>query len=85
MSSLSSKLKNWLRRNGFVGEGMKGRKKPMRQCNGYVERNGRKYRFREKSGVVDIGEKFETFDRWANSIEDTIPIEQFISEFKATQ
>lgn len=73
---MNSKLKTWLKRNGFRCEA----KQPMRSCNGYVERSGRKFRIRD--GVVDIGEKFETFDRWANSTERTISLEEFMKEFQ---
>lgn len=72
---MKSKLKTWLRRNGFKGEGRP--RKPMRECNGYVERSGRKFRVR--SDIVDIGD--DDFDRWANSTERTITIDEFMLEF----
>lgn len=72
---MNSKLKTWLKRNGFIGEGSKGSRQPMRECNGYVVRKGRHYRIR--GDVVDIGERTETFDRWANSTERTIPLVEF--------
>ena len=71
--SVSSKLKTWLKRNGFKCEC----RQPMRSCNGYVEKGGRKFRFRERDGLVDIGEPKETFDRWANSTEKTVTLEEF--------
>lgn len=76
---ISSKMKTWLKRNGFVGEGRP--RQPMRETNGYLERSGRKFRVRELSNEVDIGEVFETFDRWANSCERTISIREFKQEF----
>lgn len=79
---LTSGLKTWLRRNGFVGEGGWKRRTPLRHCAGYVERDGRKFRIREHDGAVDIGEPLETFDRWANSTERTITILEFKEEFK---
>lgn len=53
----------------------------MRESNGYTERSGRKFRVREASSLVDIGEIHETFDRWANSTERTISIADFKNEF----
>lgn len=79
MSHLSSNLNTWLKRNGFVGEG--NPRQAMRESNGYIERSGRKFRVREASGLVDIGELYETFDRWANSTERTISIADFKKEF----
>ena len=78
---MNSKLKTWLKRNGFKGEGVAGDRVPMRECVGYVERNGRKYRIRERDGFVDIGEPLGTFDRWANSTEKTIPLTTFLKEY----
>ena len=75
---MNSKLKTWLKRNGFKCEGHP--RKPMRECNGYLERSGRKFRIRDN--LVDIGEKFETFDRWANSIERTATLDDFMKEFE---
>ena len=74
---MNSKLKTWLRRNGFRCEA----NQPMRSCKGYVERSGRKFRIRPFDGVVDIGETFDTFDRWANSTERTISLDEFKQEF----
>jgi hypothetical protein len=79
MKKLSSGMKTWLKRNGFVGEGKPPT--PMRASNGYVDRNMRKFRIRESTNEVDIGELKETFDRWANSRERTISIEEFKLEF----
>lgn len=75
---LSSDLKTWLRRNGFVNEGIRT---PMRECYGYVKRSGRNFRVRQSVNEVDIGEMYEMFDRWANSTERTISIEEFKTEF----
>jgi len=75
MSLINSKLKTWLKRNKFKCEA----NQPMRSCNGYMERFGRKFRIRDN--VVDIGEPKETFCRWANSTERTIPLDQFKLEF----
>lgn len=77
MKYVSSSLKTWLRRNGFRGEGAPST--PMRACSGYVVRSGR--RFRIRGDEVDIGEVHATFDRWANSTERTIPLEDFKKEF----
>lgn len=74
----NSKLKTWLRRNGFRCEGRP--RQAMRACNGYVERSGRKFRFRDN--VVDISCPIEDFDRWANSTEHTVPTEVFIKTWK---
>ncbi len=78
MSIINSSLKTWLRRNGFKAEYKSSR--GMRGCNGCLVRNGR--RFRIRGDVVDIGELVDTFDRWANSIERTIPLTDFLKEFK---
>lgn len=77
--SLSSEMKTWLKRNGFVGEG--NPRQPMRETNGYIERSGRKFRVRELYDEVDIGEIHETFDRWSNSCERTISVVEFKKEF----
>jgi len=79
MSIINSKLKTWLRRNNFYGEGRKGTRNPMRRCNGYVVRSGR--RFRIRGDLVDVGEVHDTFDRWTNSTERTIHVSEFIKEF----
>ena len=47
----------------------------------YLKRSGRPFRVHWKAQTVDIGEVYETFDRWANSRERTVSIEQFVSEF----
>lgn len=79
MSLMNSKTKTWLKRNGFRGEGKP--RKAMRECNGYVERSGRKFRIRLSDGVADIGEPISSFARWANSCEKTISLEQFFKEY----
>jgi hypothetical protein len=43
-------------------------------CKGF----GRHFRVRWKDGVVDIGEEYATFDRWANSLVDCQKIEDFV-------
>ena len=77
MSVINSVTKTWLKRNGFVCEGTP--RTSMRECNGYLERSGRKFRIR--GDVVDIGELLLTFDRWANSTEQTISLNEFKREF----
>lgn len=47
----------------------------------YCKAHGRNYRVRWHAGVVDIGEVYETFDRWANSTERTLSIDEFVKEF----
>lgn len=88
---MNSKLKTWLKRNGFKGEGYPGDRMPMRECRGYVVRSGRRFRIRHEDVrdvsthiVVDIGETHDTFDRWANSTERTVWLSQFMNEFKRT-
>lgn len=46
-------------------------------CKGF----GRYFRVRLKAGVVDIGEVYETFDRWANSTERSLTIDEFAKEY----
>ena len=46
-------------------------------CKGF----GRHFRVRWHARVVDIGEVYETFDRWANSTERTLSIDEFVKEF----
>jgi hypothetical protein len=77
MSDISSSLKTWLRRNRFKGEGVPA--VPLRECTGYVVRSNR--RFRIRGNEVDIGETHATFDRWANSTERTVSLEEFKNEF----
>lgn len=74
---ISSSLKTWLKRNGFKGEGKP--RQPIRETKGYVERSGRKFRIR--ADVVDISEPIPDFDRWANSTERTVTLEEFKKEF----
>ena len=85
---MKSEIKTFLKRNGFKGEGFAGNRTPIRSCRGYVERNNRKFRIRhancmDKSTpiVVDVGETIDKFDRWANSVERTISINDFFKEF----
>ena len=47
----------------------------------YCKAHGRHYRVRWHAGVVDIGETYDSFDRWANSCERTLSIEEFVQEF----
>lgn len=67
-----SAFKTLLKRSGFIvprdffGRGC---------C--IAEKNNRLYRFRFADGVVDVSCKRYEFDRWANSTDDTIDIEQF--------
>jgi hypothetical protein len=46
-------------------------------CKGF----GRHFRVRWHAGVVDVGEVYETFDRWANSTERTLSVDDFVKEF----
>lgn len=57
------------------------RRSAWRQGWMYCQAHGRHYRVRWHAGVVDIGEVYETFDRWANSCERTLSIEEFVQEF----
>lgn len=71
-----SKLKTKMRRAGFrAGYGA------WRASWDYCHAFGRPFRVRLKAGVVDVGEVYATFDRWANSIERTITIEEFAKEY----
>ena len=73
-----SKLKTKMRRAGFrAGYGYGGWRKNWEYCHAF----GRPFRVRFKAGVVDIGEVYETFDRWANSTERTLTIEEFAKEY----
>lgn len=64
-------FKTLLRRNGFkVKRNFYGK-----ECC-IARRNGRLWRFRFWDGVVDISCPLPEFDRWANSTDDTIDIEQ---------
>jgi len=47
----------------------------------YCKAHGRNYRVRWHAGVVDISEVYENFDRWANSTERTLSIDEFVKEF----
>ncbi len=78
MSYIPSRIKTALRRAGFKSEGSPGRRKSMRECDGHIIGNGRRYRIRIQAGIVDIGEPNETFDRWANSTERSVPLEEFM-------
>lgn len=47
----------------------------------YCHAHGRNYKVRWHAGVVDISEVYATFDRWANSTERTLSIEDFAKEY----
>lgn len=47
----------------------------------YCKAHGRNFRVRWNDGFVDVSEPYQAFDRWANSIEKTLTIEQFAKEF----
>lgn len=47
----------------------------------YCTAFGRSFRVRLHAGVVDVGEVYETFDRWANSTERTLTIAEFAKEY----
>ena len=100
---LPSKVKTFLKRNGFKGSrGWRLSKTRWQESHrtrlmytyGYVERSDRNFRVRKESYVygptefaegawiVDISCKREDFDRWANSCERTITLEDFMREFK---
>lgn len=65
-------FKTLLKRNGFlVPRNFFGR-----GCC-IAEKNNRLYRFLFLYGEVDVSCKRYEFDRWANSTDDTIDIEQF--------
>ena len=81
MSFIKSRLKTWLKRNGFLSERRWGPRTPMRETIGYVARSGRNFRIRQTAGEVDIGEVYATFDRWANSRERVVTIDEFKREF----
>lgn len=65
--------------DGTVSMGL--RRMAWRQNWKYCIAHGRNYRVRWHAGVVDIGEKMDTFDRWANSTERTLTIDEFVQEF----
>ena len=71
-----SQLKTKMYRAGF-------RTKPFawRKHWKYCKAFGRFFRVRLHRGVVDVGEACETFDRWANSTERTLSIDEFAKEF----
>lgn len=48
---------------------------------GFLRYKNHYYRFRFNSGVVDISCIEEEFDRWANSTERTISLDEFYVEF----
>lgn len=75
-----STLKTKMRRAGFRTE---VRKESWRKYWMYCRAHGRRYRVRWGHGVVDIGETYDSFDRWANSTERTLSIEEFVQEFLA--
>lgn len=47
----------------------------------YCKAFGRYFRVRWNAGEVDIGETYDSFDRWANSTERTLSIEEFVQEY----
>jgi len=47
----------------------------------YCKAFGRPFRVRWRAGVVDVGEVYETFDRWANSTERTLTVDEFAKEY----
>ena len=64
-------FKTLLKRNGFkVKRDFYG----ARCC--IAQHGGRQYRFRFDSGVVDVSCPLADFDRWANSTEHTVSIEE---------
>ena len=73
-----STLKTMMRRAGFRTE---VRKEAWRKYWMYCRAHGRRYRVRWHAGTVDIGETYDSFDRWANSTERTLLIEEFVQEF----
>lgn len=68
-------FKTLLKRSGFLVR----REFYGRECC-IAEKNNRLYRFRFSAGVVDVSCKRYEFDRWANSTDYFIDIEQFKSE-----
>ena len=38
MTRINSQLKTWLKCNGFKSEGYAGKRQPMRETNGYLQR-----------------------------------------------
>jgi hypothetical protein len=66
----NSKLKTWLRLNGFKPAGLTNWKTCMKYC--VFRRNGKLYRFRLNQPdfvgwAVDISCPIDDFDRWSNS------------------
>ena len=78
---MNSKLKTALKRNKFKGEGVRGKRKPMRESNGYLVRGNKRFRIRPIAGLVDICDDAQDFDRWANSTSRTISLDEFCKEF----
>lgn len=85
MSAIQGKLKTWLKRNGFRDD----RNREIRKkCSGYLRKGDRHYRIRREEHiygetkfklgewVVDVSDK--DFDRWANSLEETISLATFL-------
>lgn len=64
-------FKTLLKRNGF---------KVSRRFYGFdcciTKKSGRYWRFRFHDGVVDMSCKIEDFDRWANSTDETLDLEE---------
>lgn len=73
-----SKLKSKMRQAGFRCE---VRKLAWRKHWMYCRAHGRRYRVRWNDGAIDIGESFDSFDRWANSTERTLTVQEFVQEF----
>lgn len=77
----NSYIKTWFRRNGFKphGKGANWRNLRLYQT---LKRGNRLYRVKFKKGEVDISEPIEAFDRWANSIEKSMLIPDFMEDWK---
>lgn len=73
-----STLKTKMRRAGFKCE---PHTQAWRKGWTYCKARGRHFRVRWKDGTVDIGETYDSFDRWANSTERQLSIEEFVEEF----
>ena len=73
-----SSIKTWLRRNKFKPVGYGNNWRSVFKY-GSLCKKGRLYRIRYNlEWLIDIGEKKETFDRWANSIEITVTLVFFM-------
>ena len=76
-----STLKTKMRRAGFKLYPILRKRFAWRKCWKYCAKGGRRFRVRWAAGVVDVGEVHETFDRWANSTERVLTIEEFMKEY----